>query len=162
MTSRVLKRGREAPATSTNRGLRFWDGRASEVQQRLAHVGLHDIVQVICVAGALSHQAYDLLSQDRFGRHYTQAREVCWGLEREGGRANRDSPRIFEVFSQGWLHLKLLLVIGLSAFHGMCAGWTKKFARDANTKSHKFYRIANEVPTVLLVIIVILAIVKPF
>lgn len=67
-----------------------------------------------------------------------------------------------DLFSQGWLHLKLLLVIGLSAFHGMCAGWTKKFARDANTKSHKFYRIANEVPTVLLVIIVILAIVKPF
>lgn len=67
-----------------------------------------------------------------------------------------------DLFSQGWLHLKLLLVIGLSAFHGMCAGWTKKFARDANTKSHKFYRIANEVPTVLLVFIVILAIVKPF
>lgn len=67
-----------------------------------------------------------------------------------------------DLFSQGWLHLKLLLVIGLSAFHGMCAGWMKKFARDANTKSHKFYRIANEVPTVLLVIIVILAIVKPF
>jgi len=66
------------------------------------------------------------------------------------------------IMSQGWMHAKLTLVFLLSAFHGMCAGWMKKFARDANVKSEKFFRIANEVPTILMIIIVILAVTKPF
>lgn len=67
-----------------------------------------------------------------------------------------------QVMSDGWMHVKLLLVFLLSGFHGACAGWMKKFARDENTKSDKFYRVANEIPTVFMVIIVILAVVKPF
>jgi putative membrane protein len=67
-----------------------------------------------------------------------------------------------EVASNGWIHFKLLLVFLMSGFHGACAGWMKKFARDENTKSQKFFRIANEVPTLLMVVIVILAVVKPF
>jgi len=67
-----------------------------------------------------------------------------------------------EVMQDGWMHVKLTLVILLSAFHGMSAGWMKKFARDENKKSAKFFRVANEVPTLLMVIIVILAVVKPF
>jgi putative membrane protein len=67
-----------------------------------------------------------------------------------------------QVFDGGWMHVKLTCVILLSAFHGMAAGWMKKFARDANTKSQKFFRIANEVPTVLMVIIVLMAVAKPF
>tara|TARA_B100001750_G_scaffold248265_1_gene277905 strand:- start:995 stop:1429 length:435 start_codon:yes stop_codon:yes gene_type:complete len=67
-----------------------------------------------------------------------------------------------DLLSQGWFHAKLLLVIFLSGFHGMCAGWVKKFAKDINTKPQKFYRIVNEVPTFLLIIVVILAVVKPF
>ena len=66
------------------------------------------------------------------------------------------------VASDGWIHLKLLFVFLLSGFHGACAGWMKRFARDENTKSQKFFRIANEVPTIFMVIIVILAIIKPF
>ena len=66
------------------------------------------------------------------------------------------------LFSQGWIHVKFILVIAMSAFHGMCAGWMKKFARNENTKTSKFYRIANEVPTILLIIIVVLAVIKPF
>lgn len=62
----------------------------------------------------------------------------------------------------GWLHVKLFLVILLSGFHMACSVWRKKFARDENVKSQKFFRIANEVPTVLMIIIVILAVVKPF
>lgn len=67
-----------------------------------------------------------------------------------------------EVASNGWIHFKLLLVFLMSGFHGACAGWMKKFARDENTKSQKFFRIANEVPTLLMIVIVILAVVKPF
>ena len=66
------------------------------------------------------------------------------------------------VFDGGWMHAKLTLVVLMSGFHGMCAGWMKKFARDANTKSQEFYRYANEFPTILMIIFVILAIVKPF
>jgi protoporphyrinogen IX oxidase len=62
----------------------------------------------------------------------------------------------------GWLHGKLLLVILLSAAHGVFAGAVRKFSEDRNTRSQKFYRIVNEVPTILMIGIVILVIVKPF
>jgi protoporphyrinogen IX oxidase len=62
----------------------------------------------------------------------------------------------------GWFHLKLVLVLLLSAYHGALAKWTKEFAEDRNTHSPRFYRIANEIPTLLMVGIVILAVVRPF
>ncbi len=64
--------------------------------------------------------------------------------------------------ASGWLHGKLALVIGLSAVHGMLARYVKDFAADRNTRPTRFYRIINEVPTVLMIGIVILVIVKPF
>jgi len=63
---------------------------------------------------------------------------------------------------QGWWHLKLLSVVLLSGFHGMLSRWRKDFLADANRRSERFYRIANEVPTVLMVVIVVMVIVKPF
>ena len=65
-------------------------------------------------------------------------------------------------FREGWLHGKLLLVLGLSAVHGLNAKWIKDFALDRNRRSGRFFRIANEVPTLLMIGIVILVIVKPF
>jgi putative membrane protein len=65
-------------------------------------------------------------------------------------------------FSSGWLHAKLLFVLLLSGFHGATARWTRDFAQDRNTRSARFYRIANEVPTVLMIVIVVLVVVKPF
>lgn len=65
-------------------------------------------------------------------------------------------------FRSGWLYAKLLLVLGLSGMHGWLAGAVRAFAEDRNRRSARFYRIANEVPTVLLLGIVILVIVKPF
>jgi putative membrane protein len=65
-------------------------------------------------------------------------------------------------FSVGWFHGKFLLVIAMSAVHGYFARWVKDFAADRNAKSQKFYRIINEVPTVLMIGIVILVVVKPF
>lgn len=62
----------------------------------------------------------------------------------------------------GWMHVKLTFVFVLSAVHGMLAGYRKKFARDENTHSARFYRILNEGPTVLMIGIVILVIAKPF
>jgi protoporphyrinogen IX oxidase len=65
-------------------------------------------------------------------------------------------------WSSGWLHAKLFLVLLLSAYHGLAARWVNAFATDRNTRSARFYRIANEVPTALMIAIVILVVVKPF
>jgi putative membrane protein len=62
----------------------------------------------------------------------------------------------------GWFHAKLVLVVVLSGFSGLLAKWTKDFAADRNTRSPRFYRIVNEVPTVLMILIVILVVVRPF
>ncbi|MGA2892765.1 MAG: protoporphyrinogen oxidase HemJ [Xanthobacteraceae bacterium] len=65
-------------------------------------------------------------------------------------------------FASGWFEAKLALVVVLSAVHGMLARWVKDFAADNNRNSAVFYRLINEVPTVLMIAIVILAVVKPF
>jgi putative membrane protein len=65
-------------------------------------------------------------------------------------------------FSSGWFHGKFALVLAMSAVHGYLTGCVRRFGADQNQRSHKFYRIINEVPTVLMIGIVILVIVKPF
>ncbi|WP_436643723.1 protoporphyrinogen oxidase HemJ [Microbaculum sp. FT89] len=65
-------------------------------------------------------------------------------------------------WTSGWFHAKFALVIALSAVHGMFSGYVRAFAEDRNSHTARFYRIMNEVPTLLMVIIVILVIVKPF
>lgn len=65
-------------------------------------------------------------------------------------------------WSAGWWHTKLLMVLMMTGFHGACGKWRKLFLEDRNTKSQRFYRFANEVPTVLMIVIVIMVIVKPF
>jgi putative membrane protein len=64
--------------------------------------------------------------------------------------------------TSGWLHAKILLVLIMSGVHGMLARFVRDFAEDRNTRPAKFYRMINEVPSVLMIGIVILVIVKPF
>lgn len=64
--------------------------------------------------------------------------------------------------SGGWIHAKLLLVLAMAGLHGFFAKCRKDFERDQNQRSAKFYKIMNEVPTALLVLIVFLAVLKPF
>ncbi len=66
------------------------------------------------------------------------------------------------LMQEGWLHVKLTAVLLLSGLHGMLSRHRKQFAADRNVHSARYYRILNEVPTVLLVIIVIMVIVRPF
>ena len=66
------------------------------------------------------------------------------------------------VYTDGWFVAKFTLVVLLTGFHHALALWRKAFAEDRNPRSERFYRVANEVPTVLLIGIVILVIVKPF
>jgi putative membrane protein len=65
-------------------------------------------------------------------------------------------------FSASWLHGKLLLVIVMSGMHGFLARCAKDFAAERNTRGQRFYRLINEVPTVLMVGIVVMVVVKPF
>lgn len=65
-------------------------------------------------------------------------------------------------FSGGWLHAKILAVVFLTATHVYFSRAVRAFARDQNTRSARHWRLLNEVPTVLMIIIVILVVVKPF
>lgn len=62
----------------------------------------------------------------------------------------------------GWMHAKFVLVLALSAAHGMQAKWVREFAADANQRPERFYRLMNEVPTLLMIGIVVLVVIKPF
>jgi len=64
--------------------------------------------------------------------------------------------------SASWLHVKLLAVVAMTILHGLFAHWVNEFRFNRNQHSQKFYRIVNEIPTVLLIVIVVLAAVKPF
>jgi len=72
------------------------------------------------------------------------------------------TPGVIDWKHDGWWHVKLTMVLLMTGFHGAMSKWRREFLEDRNRRSHKFYRIANEVPTVLMVIIVIMVIVKPF
>lgn len=65
-------------------------------------------------------------------------------------------------WSAGWLHAKLACVLILSGLHGYMAGCVRRFATDRNTRSTKFYRVLNEAPTLALIAIVLLVVLKPF
>jgi putative membrane protein len=65
-------------------------------------------------------------------------------------------------WAAGWWHVKLFSVILMTVFHAAMSRWRKDFMADSNRRSQRFYRIANEIPTVLMVLIVIMVIVRPF
>jgi protoporphyrinogen IX oxidase len=66
------------------------------------------------------------------------------------------------LYRSPWLQAKFVLVLALSGLHGYFARLVKVFAADANVRSARFYRALNEVPTVLMILIVVLVVVKPF
>lgn len=65
-------------------------------------------------------------------------------------------------FRGGWLHTKILVVLALSVHHGFQGRWLRAFAQGRNARPARFFRVQNEVPTLLMVVIVALVIVKPF
>jgi len=67
-----------------------------------------------------------------------------------------------DAWGQGWFHGKLALLVAMQLVHAGYARWRRQFANDANRHPARFYRVMNEVPTLLLIFIVLLAVVKPF
>lgn len=64
--------------------------------------------------------------------------------------------------SSGWFHVKFLCLLGMTHFHFMCIKWHKNWDMGTQNKSSKYYRLMNEIPTVLMIIIVAMAVIKPF
>ncbi|MDB5407161.1 MAG: rane protein [Rhodospirillales bacterium] len=65
-------------------------------------------------------------------------------------------------WSSLWIYAKLVLVLGLTVAHYQMARWCKDFAADRNARPQRFFRVVNEVPTLLMIFVVILVVVKPF
>jgi putative membrane protein len=72
------------------------------------------------------------------------------------------TPEMIDNWRSGWFHAKVGLIIVLTIYHHALARWRKAFAADANKRPARFYRLMNEVPTAILIGIVILVVVKPF
>jgi putative membrane protein len=69
---------------------------------------------------------------------------------------------VLDIYNDLWLQLKLVLVTILTVYHFLLSAWRKDFAKDSNIHSERFYRIINEVPTLLMIGIVLLVIIRPF
>lgn len=69
-------------------------------------------------------------------------------------------PELFQ--GGGWLHAKLLLVVGLTGFHGFLAGQVRKFRADGGVRNSRTWRILNEIPSFGVILVVVLVIAKPF
>ena len=67
-----------------------------------------------------------------------------------------------DLWGQPWFQVKLAMAIAMSTLHGFLSRWRRDFEKDANRHSAKFYRVMNEVPTLILIVIVIMVIVRPF
>jgi len=88
----------------------------------------------------------------------TPAMIASWGF----GLAMIFTPGIVDFATDFWLHAKLTAVVVLSGVHEYLAKTVRIFADDRNEKSARFFRVINEVPTVLMIVIVVLVIVRPF
>jgi protoporphyrinogen IX oxidase len=87
----------------------------------------------------------------------TPAMIATWGF----GLVLAGTPGIVD-WRMGWIWLKLALVVGLTVFHALLARWRETFRMDRNTRSLRFFRIVNELPTLALIAIVLLVVAKPF
>jgi putative membrane protein len=87
----------------------------------------------------------------------TPAMIVSWAF----GLLLAATPGIVD-WHRGWVWAKLVLVVALTGFHGALGRWRRRLATDRNTHAPRFFRIVNELPTLALIAIVILVVVKPF
>lgn len=110
--------------------------------------------------GSIQSETFKVMERRLLRGIINPAMIAAWGLGLWLAWLGPDSR--YGWFASGWLDAKLVLVLALSALHGFLARWRRDFAADNNRHSQKFYRIINEVPTLLLIGIVILAVVKPF
>jgi len=133
---------------------------------------LHVISVIAWMAGLLYlPRLFVYHCQSQIGSHQSQVFKV---MERRLMRAIMTPAMVFSwifglwmlyslnAWDQGWVHAKITFVVLLTISHMFMSRWRKTFERDTNERGEAFYRIANEVPTILMIGIVIFVIVKPF
>ena len=108
--------------------------------------------------GTVESERFKVMERRLLKQITTPAMIVTWLL----GITLVLTPGIVDVAHAGWFHVKFLAVLLLTGFHGAASRWRRDFLQDRNRKTARFYRIANEVPTVLMLVAVIMAVVKPF
>jgi len=115
-----------------------------------------------CVAekGSVQSETFKVMERRLLRAIINPAMIATWVLGLWLGWLGPDSR--YGWFASGWLDAKLVLVLAMSALHGLFARWVKDFAADRNVHTQKFYRIINEVPTILMILIVLLVALKPF
>ncbi len=106
----------------------------------------------------------------------SEASEMLKGMERRLMRAIMRPSLVMAVlfggallsvpgvvdWSMGWIYVKLSAVLVMIAMHGLMEKWLAAFQRDANTQSSRFFRVINEVPALLMIVIVVMVVAKPF
>ena len=108
-------------------------------------------------AGSLSSETFKVMERRLYWAIMTPAMLATWLF---GLGLLASSPVVD--WSSVWVNLKLFLVVIMTGLHGIMARWQRDFAGDANRHSARFYRISNEVPTVLMIAIVLTVTIKPF
>jgi putative membrane protein len=111
-------------------------------------------------AGSAQSETFKIMERRLLRAIITPAMIATWVLGLTLAWMGPDSR--YGWFDSGWLQVKILLVVVLSGLHGMFARWVRDFALDRNRHSQRFYRIINEVPTVILILVVLLVVLKPF
>jgi len=110
--------------------------------------------------GSIQSETFKVMERRLLRAIINPAMIATWVLGLTLGWMGPDSR--YGWFASGWLQAKIALVLVLSGLHGLLARWVKAFAADSNRHSHRFYRVINEVPTIIMIAVVILAVVKPF
>jgi putative membrane protein len=107
--------------------------------------------------GSVESERFKVMERRLLKQIMTPAMISVWVL----GILLAATPGVID-WGAGWWHVKLLLVILMTGFQGGLSRWRRDFMEDRNNRSQRFYRIANEIPTVMMVVIVVMVIVKPF
>lgn len=105
--------------------------------------------------GSLASEKFKVMERRLLKAIMAPAALITWGL-------GLWMAIIGGLFHDAWFHAKLSLVIAMSVCHVLMILWKNDFAADRNIRSQKFYRIANEIPTLLMIAIVLLVVLKPF
>ncbi len=107
--------------------------------------------------GSVESERFKVMERRLLRQIILPAMLAVWGF----GLVLAFTPGVID-WHAGWWHVKLAAVLALSGFHGALSRWRRDFLEDRNTRPQRFYRIANEVPAVLMIIIVVMVIVRPF
>ena len=109
------------------------------------------------VRGSAESERFKVMERRLLRQIMTPAMLAAWGF----GLLLVLTPGVID-WSAGWWHVKLAAVLLLTGLQGAMGKWRRDFLEDRNTRPARFYRMANELPTVLMLVIVIMVIVRPF